>query len=134
MAWATEADTPHLLTSMTHDGATLKGALGCVIRKIVERAARRANGNISPVSAPVSRLDAEAVCRFSDHSGGISHTASSGSIVANFSGGDGGAGSVTIGPMVAGSIVHTFERSPEGMPVEQTFQLEGSALTYSVSI
>lgn len=134
MAYASEADAGHRITSITHGGTELKGPLGVTLEKVVEREVRQAGANNAPVSRPVAFLDARVTARFLDTAGGISETAAAASLVANFTDGAGDAGSVTMGPLKAGSIRHTMERNQGGFAVEQDFELEGATLTYTPAI
>lgn len=133
MAYTNEKDAGHRITSVTFNSTEIKSVLGATIEKIVEREVRQAGSNNTPVSRPVSALDARATVRFLDFNGAVLHTASAANLVVNFSS-DGGTGSVTVGTMLASGVTNTFERGQGGFAAEQTFELEGTSLTYTPTI
>jgi len=133
MAYSDASNAAFRLTTVTHGGTELAGALGCTIRKIVDRAILKADKDSTPISRPINLIDAIADITFLDQSGPIAHGASVGNIVATFSTGAGGSGSITIGGMVAGSVTHNLGEGP-GKNVSQEFLFQGSSLTYTPTV
>lgn len=134
MAYSNEQNAGYRITSLTHGATEQKGALGCLLEKIVEREPIMAGSNNSAVARPVNVLDARVVARFLDTAGAIAETVAAANYTAAFTDAAGNAGSVVMGTMVAGSVRHTMERNQGGFSIEQDFELEGSSLTYTPTI
>jgi len=134
MAYVNEKNALHKLVSVAHGGTTLKGVIGGALRIIVERALRMADGHLTPYSRPVSMLNAEAIVRFLDHAGAILWTVAAANLVFNFTDGQGGSPSITVGKFLGGDIDHAFDFDVGGMVIQETFVLEDTTLTYTPTI
>ena len=135
MAYTDEANAGFRITEFKHGSTAVAGMVRAVIEKIINREVIKADANNAPVARPIDEIDARVTAEFLDASAGFSETAAAASIVATFSQADGSSsGSVTVGPMRAGSITHTMARNQGGHATQQVFEMEGSTLTYSVTV
>ncbi|HYG78681.1 MAG TPA: hypothetical protein VEK08_27015 [Planctomycetota bacterium] len=129
MAYSNEANAGFRITGTSGLGTYL-GNIRALIEKIIVREELKADANNHPVSRPVDDIDARVTVEFLDNSGGISHTAAAANLTMSYSEGNGGAASVIIGALVAGSIRHNWGRKQGGFGVQQENELQG-ALTYT---
>jgi len=133
MAYATTADAGFRITTVTHSGSQIKGAVRATMEKIVEREILQCEAENTPISRPVDRIDARTVFTFLDGSGRVAETVAAANCVTNFTEADGGSGSVTHGPMLANGYTATFARNQGGHQYEQEFVFQGTALTDTLS-
>ena len=133
MAYVTTGDAGFRISALKFGATTLLGAIRATLEKIIEREVLQAEEENTPVARPVDRIDARAVYGILDGSSVIDETAAPANCVADFKEADGSAGSVTIGPMVAGGWTANLARNQGGHQWEQEFQMEGVALTETIS-
>ena len=133
MAYTSELQAFHMLTSVTHSGTQIKGAKGVRLSKHVTRNVISADGNKGPTGRPVQAIDATAVVRYLDLSGLVSETTAAGNLVSNFTKADGNTGSVTLNTMLGGSWDFDGENPEGGMAVQQIFEVLGATVTIGVS-
>lgn len=136
MAYATSGDAGFRIATsgLAHDGNALKGGLYSSHEKIVEREPIKSEEENNPTARPVDGVDCRVLFRCLGLADVISESASAGNCVTSFKAADGGSGSVTHGPMVAGGYVLTAGRNQGGFNVEQEFLHQGTALTETISI
>jgi len=137
MAWATAADSGFRITGFTFDPSgtpvTILGRIRAFVQKIIDREVLQYDGDNFPSARPVDSKDARAVLAFAAMEQFISETVAAKNLKIDFTAADGGAGSITIGKMLPGSVDFTMQRRMGGFMAEQTFELEGD-LTLTVSI
>lgn len=133
MAYVTTADAGFRISTLKFGATTLLGAIRATLEKIVEREVLQAEEENNPTARPVDRIDARAVYGILDGSSVIAETATPANCVANFKEADGGAGSVTLGPMLGGGWTANMARNQGGHQWEQEFNHEGTVLTETIS-
>lgn len=124
MAYATEKDAGFRFTAVAGITTAL-GRVSAMIERIIVRERLQADGNNYPVSRPVDEKDGRVTVNFLDNGGGVLETAAAANITASYTQADGGAGSVVIGPLVAGTIKHDWRRKMGGFGMQQEFEQEG---------
>jgi hypothetical protein len=136
MAYATSGDAGFRIATdgLSHNNNSLSGGLYSSHEKIVEREAIKSEEENNPTARPVDAIDCRVLFRVLALSDVISEAAAAGNCVTSFKAADGGSGSVTHGPMVAGGYVHTAGRNQGGHNIEQEFLHQGTALTETISI
>lgn len=133
MSYVNEKDAAARLTSASSNGNAILGLVGGRQESIVVRDPRRADGSLFPVSRPMIQGDSVSILRMLDPASIRPTSDPAGNTVVNFAEGDGGAGNVTQGPHVPSGFVHDWDTQIGGYVTEQTFEMEGSALTHNVS-
>ena len=134
MSWANEGDTGFRSASYAFAGGALAGALSCQHQKIVDDEALKSGNANTPNARPVDLLDAREVTRVHDLAAIKAESASPGNMVSTFDAADGGAGSVTVGPVVPRGVEIVEGRNQNGFFMEQEYRMLGSSLTFAVVI
>ena len=130
--------SPFKLYSFKHGNTTIADAnsiLSVNLDKIIDRVERFAGTSITAVNNPINRISASVTVRFLNPNNIVSHTAAAANVEIKYI--DGAdtptTGTLTIGPMRAGSIRFVHDTSGSGY-YEQDFVMEGSTLTFTASI
>jgi hypothetical protein len=128
MAYATEGDTLHRLSTLVHGAAALKGAMGVTHERRVTRTPIAAGGSTSAVANPIAAggLEVTVTCKFLDGGSLIADNAAAASLVATFVAADGGAGTVTYSNLVPSSSRLNSEARGGFGEWEQDFVNEGA--------
>ena len=133
MAYTNANQAVYRITSVLHGSSTLVDVKSCTVEKVINFDILRADKDNTPVSRPINMIDARVLVNFLDTNSPIAHTVSAANVVANFTGGDGTVGSITIGTMKAGSVTHSLNPY-DAKEISQEFVFQGTSLTYTPTI
>lgn len=131
MAYAAEGDAGFRISSFSGLVAANLGKLAATIEKIINREVIQADANNAPVARPVDEIDARITLESLDVAMATSETTAAANQTVGIQQADGGSGSIVMGKMVAGSVMHTFRRRMGGFGSHQTLEMQDSSLTYT---